>query len=92
MNAIESLIASGLLIKWVLFLVVVEGFLLMLFWRMTGKGIAPLALLFNLGAGGSLMLALHAVLTQQSHSVVAIWLISSLLFHVCDMAYRWVRQ
>lgn len=71
--------------------VVFEVIALMIYWRRTGKGVPTVPLLANIGAGGSLMLALGATLKGFSTEVIALCLIASLVFHITDLAIRWKR-
>lgn len=86
-----ELIESGGIIDLMLLFVLIEVGALMLYWRRTGHGIAPISLLLNVGAGTSLMLALRAALTGSPWQWLAVWLVSSLVFHVADLAGRWHR-
>jgi len=89
--AMAELIESGSIIDLMLVFVLIEVAALMLYWRLTGKGIAPVSLLLNAGAGTSLMLALRAALTGAPWQWLAAWLAASLVFHVVDLAARWPR-
>ena len=89
MSTLERLITSGDIVTVILGVVLLEVLLLLCWWRVRGRGIRPLALLVNVGAGGSLMLALRASLTQQGTSAVAFWLLASLAFHIADLWVRW---
>ena len=91
MGLIESLIESGRIVDVMAVFVAIEIVCLVLYWRRTGRGIPPRALLLNIGAGGSLMLALRAALVGASSASVAAWLLGALVFHVADLAQRWRR-
>lgn len=85
----EQLITSGDIVTLMLLFVVLEVAVL-LAWRFkSGRGIAPLPLLTNIGAGVSLMLALRAQLTDAGWMAVAGFLVLSLVFHVSDLVLRW---
>ena len=86
---LENLIVTGRIVDIMIAFVVVEVVVLLLVHRYTGKGIAPLPLLLNIGAGGSLMLALRAVFAGAAWWLVAACLVASLVFHVADLAQRW---
>ena len=86
-----ELIESGAIIDLMLLFVLIEVAALLVYRRRTGQGIAPRSLLLNVGAGVSLMLALRAVLTGAPWEWLAVWLVSSLVFHVADLADRWQR-
>ena len=89
MNLLQELVTSGRIVDLMLIFVVVEVALLLAIWRLTGRGIAPLALLTNIGAGGSLMLALRADLTGAGWTWIAVFLVLALIFHVADLSVRW---
>ena len=86
---LENLIVTGRIVDIMIAFVIVEVVVLLFIRSYTGKGIAPLPLLLNVGAGGSLMLALRAVFADAGWWVVAACLIASLVFHVADLAQRW---
>ena len=91
METLESLIASGRIVPVMGAFVVLEVALLLGYWRRTGRGVPPLSLLLNIGAGGSLMLALYTVLSGMGALATAACLLGSLVFHVADLSRRWVR-
>lgn len=89
MTMLEELIASGRIVDIMLAFVAVEVVLMLVYRRRTGRGIAPTPLLLNVGAGGSLMLALRAVLAGAGWPWVAACLVGALVFHIADLAQRW---
>lgn len=89
MDMLQELVTSGRIVDLMLIFVVIEVALLLAVWRLTGRGIAPLPLLSNIGAGGSLMLALRADLSGAGWTWVAAFLVLALVFHVADLAVRW---
>lgn len=91
MATLEQLVTSGRIVDIMLAFVLAEIVLLLLIRRRTGNGIAPVALLTNIGAGGSLMLALRADLTGAGWIWIAGFLVAALVFHVADLALRWQR-
>ena len=86
---LENLIVTGRIVDIMIAFVVVEVVVLLLIHHYTGKGIAPVPLLLNVGAGGSLMLALRAVFADAAWWLVTACLVASLVFHVADLAQRW---
>lgn len=86
---LENLIVTGRIVDIMIAFVVVEIVVLLLIHRYAGRGIAPVPLLLNIGAGGSLMLALRAVFADAAWWLVAACLVASLAFHVADLAQRW---
>ncbi|MEM9057428.1 MAG: hypothetical protein AAGD86_08125 [Pseudomonadota bacterium] len=91
METLIGLVESGRIVDLMLAFIAVELVLLIAWHRRTGHGIAPLPLLLNVGAGGSLMLALRAVLTGAGWQAVTAFLLLSLAFHLGDLAQRWRR-
>lgn len=91
MTFFEQLVTTGRIVDLILVLILVEILAILIFRRLTGGGIAALPLLTNVGAGGSLVLALRAALTGAGWSWVAAFLVVGLVFHVLDLALRWHR-
>lgn len=91
MATLEAIVTSGRIVDLMLLFIGIEIVALLAFRRRTGGGIAPMPLLTNIGAGGSLMLALRAELTGTGWPWVAAFLVVALVFHVVDLALRWQR-
>ena len=81
-------IRSGAIVDFMLAFVAVEVIALIGLYRFRGIGIPPVALLLNIGAGTSLMLALRSTLYGHGWPAIALWLVSALVFHCSDLAYR----
>ena len=81
--------SNGLVALVVFALMIVEGVVLAIVFRRTGKGIPPLSLLSSLTAGAGLVLALFASLTGVEWPWIAAALIVSLIGHVADVSMRW---
>ena len=90
MDSLEQFIFSGRIVAVMLAVLVVEVLWLSLRYRRTGRGLPPRMLFTNAGAGGSLMLALKAVLTGAAWPWVVAALLASLVFHVADLRHRWI--
>ena len=88
---LSNIISSGRIVDLMVIFVVIEVLVLIAYWRRTGRGIPIVSLLANVGAGGSLMLALGATLKGYEYTIIALCLVSSLVFHVADLAIRWKR-
>ena len=86
---LKDLILSGRIVDIMIVFVVVEVLLLLVYERVTGRGVAPYSLLVNVGAGGSLMLALRAVFSEADWTIIAACLVASLAFHTLDILERW---
>ena len=89
MALLEDLVTSGRIVDLMLVFILIEIVALLLIRRFTGRGIAALPLLTNIGAGGSLMLALKAALTGAGWGWLVAALLASLVFHVADLRHRW---
>ncbi|MDJ0760660.1 MAG: hypothetical protein QNJ19_14790 [Woeseiaceae bacterium] len=91
MEILSELILSGRIIDIVIGVLIVELLLVSILYRTQGKGIPPYPLLVNIGAGGSLALAIKAAVTDAGWQWIALWLVTSLVFHVLDISARWQR-
>jgi hypothetical protein len=89
MTSIEELIQSGRIVDIMILFILLEIVLVEAWRRRHGRGVATLPLLVNIGAGGSLMLALRASLMGSGWQWVAVFLVASLVFHVADLRVRW---
>ncbi len=89
--SLEWLINSGRIVDIMVLFVVVEVVALIVYWRVKQRGVATIPLLANVGAGGSLMLALGANLKGAGYLAVAACLVAALVFHLTDLALRWKR-
>ena len=87
MAILESLILSGRIVDLMLVFIMLE--IILFAWLRRRRGFSLPALLVNVGAGGSLMLALRASLTDAGWHWIAMFLVSALAFHVADVAGRW---
>lgn len=86
---LEDLITSGRIVDIMIAFVIIEVVVLLAYERVSGRGVAPYALLVNVGAGGSLMLALRAVYSEADWTIVAACLVAALVFHTLDIIQRW---
>jgi hypothetical protein len=89
-DSVEHFILSGRIVDVALAVLVLEVLWLSWRFRTTGRGLSPSLLFMNAGAGGSLMLALRAVLTGAAWPWIAAALLASLAFHVADLRHRWI--
>lgn len=80
---------SGRIVDLMLAVLVVE--VAWLAWRRHrhGGGLSLSSLITNAGAGGSLMLALKAVLTGAGLGWIVAALLASMCFHFSDLYLRW---
>ena len=89
MAELQRLIESGNIVLIMLAVVALEALVLLVLWHSHRQGVAPLDLLANLGAGGSLMLALYLALTGADWRWLTAALLLSLACHSIDMLRRW---
>ncbi len=89
MELLEHLITSGRIIDIMLAFLAAETLLLVWRRQRSGRGPTIAAIITNAGAGGSLMLALKAIMTGAGWPLVAAALLGSLFFHVSDLLMRW---
>ncbi|NVZ09712.1 hypothetical protein HW932_10605 [Allochromatium humboldtianum] len=87
----SELFASGRIIDLILVLIVVEGLVLALVHRRTGRGLPPSDLIGFLLSGFLLMLALRAALVGAWWGWISLALTGSLVTHLADLAWRWRR-
>ncbi|MFK7914569.1 MAG: hypothetical protein AB8B93_11705 [Pseudomonadales bacterium] len=85
----QAIIESGAIVTVMLVFVAIEVVALIVYWRRTGRGIDPLSLVLNVGAGTSLMLALRSEILAHGWQTLAAWLICALFFHCADLLRRW---
>ena len=86
-----ALFADGRIVDAILALVALQYAALCAYrWR-TGRGLGPLDLFFNLGAGAALLLALQAGLRGADWTTIAAFLLLGLAAHLADLYRRWPR-
>lgn len=88
MPDIESLVLSGRIVDIMLVMVALEIVLLGTLRRGHADGVSMLALLINIGAGGSLMLALRGSLVGSGWLWISACLLAALLLHIADLYMR----
>ncbi len=81
--------ADGTVVDLILVFMLLEGIVLAVYRRRTGRGIAFVDLVAMLLAGAFLLLALRAALAGAPWSRIAIWLLAALVAHLVDLARRW---
>jgi len=92
LETMAALFASGRIVDAILALVALQFAALALYrWR-TGKGLGPVDLFFNLGAGAALLLALRAGLRGAEWPWIACFLLLGLAAHLADLYRRWPRR
>lgn len=83
-----ELFASGRIVGLILVFVALEAVVLVLYYRRTGRGVAPADLVPNLLAGGFLLLALGGALSGLWWGWMAAALAASLAAHLVDLRRR----
>jgi hypothetical protein len=81
--------ASGHVIDAILVLMVIEGLVLGVVYARTNRGVPPSQLVYALGAGAALMLALRSALTSSRWEPISACLIAGLVIHLLDLRSRW---
>lgn len=88
-QAVGNLFASGRVVELIIGFVVLEGVLLVVYNRCTGRGIKLDELAGHLVAGIFLLLALRAALLRAQWGTIALFLTAALLAHVAQLWRRW---
>jgi len=84
----QSLVASGRIVDLILLFMLLELAVLLVYRRLTGRGLKPLDLGLLLLPGLCLLLALRAGLTGGAWTAVLAWLGAALLAHLADLSRR----
>lgn len=84
-------LSSGQLIDIVIAVTLLECAALILYHRLTKRGLAPRDYLLNLAAGLCLMLALRSALSETGWLWMVLCLMAAGLAHVTDLWIRWRR-
>lgn len=86
-----ELFRTGGIVDLIIGLTLVEALALVLYRRLTGRGLRATALIFNLTAGAALLLALRIALVGGAWGWVAACLAAALAAHLGDLWQRWGR-
>ena len=84
-----EMFTSGLVVDLILILVGIETVYLIVYWRATGRGVSPAALIPNLCAGAFLLIALRLALAGARWEVSCGSLAAAGLAHLADLKQRW---
>lgn len=87
----QAWVHSGSMIDFVIVVSLLEGVVLLLLHRLTGRGVPAADLLPNLGAGLCLMLALRCAIAGAGWVWIAVALAGAGLAHSLDLRRRWHR-
>jgi len=86
---LDELLLSCRLIEIVIAVTLLEGVALVVYHRLTGRGVAPREFVANLLSGLCLMLALRAALAGSGWGLTALLLAGAGLIHASDLWRRW---
>jgi hypothetical protein len=89
MSTISDFFASGHFVDLVLIFLVVEGIVVVGYWRRTKRGIRPAEFLPGLCSGALMLLALRATIAGWDWIVPTICLGAAGLAHLIDVSRRW---
>ena len=89
MEPLQSLVESGRIVDIMLVVVAIEVVALIAYRVATRRGLSVASIVLNIGAGGSLMVALKLLYDQAGWQLVAAALVASLVFHTADLVHRW---
>lgn len=88
----QELWASGWLVNGVIAITLLEAAALLMYRRLSGKGIASRDWALNLVSGLCLLMAVRAAVMMAAWPTIAAWLSAAGLVHGADMVSRWRRQ
>ena len=91
-EALALFFSSGRAVDLAIAITVIEGVVLAVYHRVTGRGVAPKQYVLNVLSGLCLMLALRFALTDSDRLWVALSLSASGVIHALDMTTRWRRS
>ena len=89
MELLQSLVESGRIVDIMLVVVALEVVALIAYRVATGTGLSVTSIVLNIGAGGSLMVALKLLYDGAAWQLIAAALVAALVFHSGDLAHRW---
>lgn len=92
MNDLARFFSGTHLVDAIIALTLLEGFALVAYHRITGRGVAPQEFVLNLLSGLCLMLALRCALGNAGWQWVTLGLSGAGLAHAADIRQRWGRQ
>ena len=89
MSQLEAFFDSGAIVDLILVMVLIELVVLWIYYRRTGRGVAPGLVLGMTASGVSLMMALRTALTDGPWYLVSLFLLASFAAHLIDLRLRW---
>jgi hypothetical protein len=84
-----DLFATGHIVYFILAFMLLEAVVSLALNRHWRLGTVPAAVIFNLGSGAALLMALRAALMQAAWPMIAAWLLVALAGHVGEVSVRW---
>ena len=85
----QDWVGSGRVLDWLLLFVAAEAAVLVLYYRRTGRGVAPRSVLFNLASGAFLLLAMRLGLGGAWWGWISMCLGVAGLLHAADLRRLW---
>ncbi len=89
MELLQGLVESGRIVDIMLAVIAVEVVVLVGYRLVKQRGLSIASIVLNVGAGGSLMVALKLLYDGAAWQLIAAALVASAVFHTGDLAYRW---
>lgn len=89
MELLQGLVESGRIVDIMLAVIVVEVAALIAYRVIKRRGLSVASIVLNIGAGGSLMVALKLLYADAGWQLIAAALVASACFHTGDLVYRW---
>ncbi len=86
---LQGLVESGRIVDIMLAVIAVEVAVLIGYRIVKKRGLSIASIVLNVGAGGSLMVALKLLYDGASWQIIAAALVASAVFHAGDVVYRW---
>ncbi len=85
----SELFASGHVIDGILAITLIESVVLIVYFRTTGRGVAPADFLVNLLSGAALLVATRTALVGAWWGWTGFWLAAAFAAHLTDLGRRW---
>ena len=89
MEVLQGLVESGRIVDIMIAVIVVEVAVLVGYRVVKRRGLSVASIVLNVGAGGSLMVALKLLYDDAGWQLIAAALVASAVFHTGDLVYRW---
>jgi len=91
-RTLQSLIENGGIVDIIVLVLVIEIVVSAALIRLKRLPVSIPGLIYNVGAGGSLALALSMSILDMGWKAIAGFLVASFVFHTLDVVTRWQRE